>query len=137
MQGYRWIVFVALMWLAACSSDSGLPRVTLEQARAEHEAGRVVLIDIREPKEHAAGVAPGAFLLPASQLGQRAAEIPRTADKPVYLICNTQNRSQAVLGALVEQGYKHVHFVQGGMSEWARRGWPMVTPNAKQSLANP
>lgn len=137
MIGFRWIGLVILTWLAACSPDAGLPRVTLEQARAEHEAGRVVLIDIREPKEHATGVAPGAHLLPVSQLSQRAAEIPRSADKPVYLICNTQNRSQAVLGALVEQGYKYVHFVQGGMSEWARRGWPLVAPNAKQAPANP
>ena len=137
MLGFRWIASLVLTCLFACSSDSGLPRVTLDQARADHEAGRVVLIDIREPKEHATGVAPGAHFIPVSQLGQRAAEIPRSSDKPVYLICNTQNRSQAVLAALVEQGYKHVHFVEGGMSEWVRRGWPLVAPNAKQVPSNP
>lgn len=114
--------------LAACSGAGDLPRVSLDQARADHEAGRVVLIDIREPREHATGVAAGAQLLPMSQLGQRLAEIPLSADKPVYLICNTQNRSQAVLSGLVEKGYKHVHYVHGGMSGWAGRGWPMVAP---------
>lgn len=102
--------------------------MTLEQARAELEAGRAVMIDIREPQEHATGVAAGARLLPMSQLGQRLGEIPKASDTPVYLICNTQNRSQAVLSGLVEKGYSHVRFVQGGMSEWARRGWPLVTP---------
>ena len=117
--------------LIACSGGPDLPRVSLEQARADHEAGRIVLIDIREPKEHATGVAAGARLLPMSQLGQRLGEIPQSTDKPVYLICNTQNRSQAVLSGLVDKGYKHVHYVQGGMSGWAQRGWPMVQPTAQ------
>lgn len=104
--------------------------VSLETARADFEAGRAVLIDIREPEEHATGVAKGAQLLPMRQLATRVAEIPTSPDKPVYLICNTQNRSSATLRALRERGYKHVRFVQGGMSQWASRGWPMVKPVA-------
>jgi rhodanese-related sulfurtransferase len=103
-------------------------RVTLGHARAEHEAGRAVLIDIREPAEHATGVAPGARLLPMRQLAARLGEIPRDPATPVLLICNTQNRSRATLQALQEQGYTHVRYVEGGMSEWARRGWPLVRP---------
>jgi rhodanese-related sulfurtransferase len=102
--------------------------VSLEQARAEHEAGRAVLIDIREPAEHAGGVAAGARLLPMRQLGARLSEIPTDPNQPVLLICNTQNRSSATLRALRERGYGHVRYVQGGMSEWARRGWPLVKP---------
>jgi rhodanese-related sulfurtransferase len=44
------------------------------------------------------------------------------------LICNTQNRSRAVTQALQEQGFSNIRYVDGGMSEWARRGWPMVKP---------
>jgi rhodanese-related sulfurtransferase len=102
--------------------------VSLDLARAEHEAGRAVLIDIREPFETASGVAAGATLLPMRQLGARLAEIPTDPTKPVLLICNSQNRSSATLRALRERGYGHVRYVQGGMSEWARRGWPMVKP---------
>lgn len=102
--------------------------VTLDLARAEHEAGRVVLIDIREPMEHATGVAAGAKLLPMRQLAQRVGEIPTDPAKPVLLICNTQNRSSATLKALRERGYAHVRYVKGGMSEWVRRGWPVVKP---------
>ena len=124
---------LSLFWLSACSPGTQLPSVTLDQARTAVEAGQAVLIDIRESAEHAKGVAPGARLLPMSQINQRLNEIARAGGKPVYLICNTQNRSQAVLGALVEQGYRDVHFVQGGMSQWAHRGWPLVAPAA----ANP
>lgn len=102
--------------------------VSLEEARAESESGRALLIDIREPVEHATGVAAGAKLLPMRQLGARLSEIPTEGNKPVLLICNTQNRSGATLKALRERGYLHVRFVQGGMSEWVRRGWPVVKP---------
>ena len=109
---------------AANAPDS----VDLAHARAEHEAGRAVLIDIREPAEHSTGVARGAQLLPMRQLGARLAEIPTDPKRPVLLICNTQNRSSATVRALRERGFSHVSYVQGGMSEWARRGWPLVPP---------
>ena len=102
--------------------------VDLARARAEHEAGRAVLIDIREPEEHATGVAGGAQLLPMRQLAARLSEIPTDPRRPVLLICNTQNRSRATVRALRERGFTHVRYVQGGMSEWVRRGWPVVAP---------
>lgn len=108
----------------------GGPAVSLEAARAAFEAGKVTLIDIREPEEHATGVAAGALLLPMRQLAARLNDIPKDSSRPVLLICNTQNRSRAVQQALKERGYHHVQYVNGGMSEWARRGWPMVKPGA-------
>lgn len=110
------------------AADANGDSVSLDFARAEHEAGRVILIDIREPQEHATGVAAGARLLPMRQLDQRIGEIPLEPDTSVLLICNTQNRSSATLRALRRNGYSHVRFVNDGMSEWARRGWPMVKP---------
>jgi rhodanese-related sulfurtransferase len=120
--------------LQACSPKPVLPHVSLEQARTEHASGKVLMIDIREPQEHATGVAQGVVLLPMSQVAQRVAEIPKQADQPVLLICNTQNRSSAVTEALQEQGFTNIRYVDGGMSEWARRGWPMVKP---QDLRSP
>jgi len=119
-------------WLAAAlvmlagPAWAQVASVTLEQARAEHQAGQALLLDIREPDEHATGVAPGARLLPMRQLPARLAELPR--DRPVLLICNTQNRSRATLDALRAQGWTNLRYVHGGMSEWVRRGWPTVKP---------
>jgi rhodanese-related sulfurtransferase len=102
--------------------------VTLDLARTELETGKSTVIDIREPQEHAGGVAPGAQLLPMRQLAARLGEIPSDPKRPVLLICNTQNRSGATLKFLREKGYTNVRYVQGGMSEWTRRGWPLVPP---------
>lgn len=122
-------LLLATLTFATGSRAAGDPdAVSLETARADLEAGRVVLIDVREPSERATGVAAGARLLPMSQLSARVGEIPLDPKQPVYLICNTQNRSSATLRALRQRGYAHARYVSGGMSEWARRGWPMVKP---------
>jgi rhodanese-related sulfurtransferase len=122
------IAFGALSPIAAPAQTLPSDRVSLEEARRAHEAGEALLIDIREPHEHARGVAAGARLLPMSQLARRAGEIPHDAGKPVLLICNTQNRSAATLRALRQHGYGHVRYVHGGMADWVRRGWPVVSP---------
>lgn len=109
-------------------ADAAADKVSLDEARQALASGRAVVIDIREPDEHARGVAAGARLLPMSQLGRRIAEIPSDPTVPVLLICNTQNRSGRTLRALRERGYAHVRYVDGGMSEWVRRGWPVVPP---------
>ncbi len=138
MQRRSWLAYGAALcspfaWaLAFAQTGTANEQVTLEEARRLHEAGAAVLIDIRESEEHASGVAAGAKLLPMSQLSQRVREIPLDPAKPVLLICRTQNRSSATLRALRrqlgEQTYAHLRFVHGGMSDWAKRGWPMVVP---------
>ena len=124
---------IALGAGTAFHASASLPadRVSLEIARADAEAGRALLVDIREPQEHATGVSRVAKLLPMREIGARLAEIPKDPAKPVLLICNTQNRSRAVWQALRERGYTNVRYVEGGMSEWARRGLPLVMPAAR------
>ena len=122
------LLLIVMAVLTACSSASDVDKVSLEQARADHEAGNVTLIDIRESPEHRTGVAQGAVLLPMSELASKLNLIPQTPDKPVLLICNTQNRSKATLTELKKRGYQNIRYVEGGMSQWAAKGWPLVAP---------
>ena len=115
--------------LAGCGANAVEDRVTLEQARAELEAGHVMLVDVRETREYMTGVAKGAVLLPMSELSKQPSLLPKNTDKPVLLICNTQNRSKATLQGLKQLGYQNIRYVEGGMSQWAAKGWPMVIPN--------
>lgn len=125
----RGLLLLACAWVfSACSASASDARVSLDEGRALLESGQVLVFDIREPTEHATGVAAGTQLLPMSQLNGRISEIPQDPDQPVLLICNTQNRSARVVDALREAGWTNVRFIEGGMSDWARRGWPMVAP---------
>ena len=114
--------------LAACSTADDADKVSLEQARTEYQSGKVMLIDIRESREHLTGVVQDAVLLPMSELPQKQSLIPKDPAQPVLLICNTQNRSKATLAKLKQLGYRNIRYVEGGMSQWTAKGWPVVAP---------
>lgn len=123
------LVTLLLLGMAANAvAQAGPPFVSLEAAQAAIEQSSQIVIDIREPDEHATGVAKGAVLIPMSQLGKRLAELPQPAKQPFLVICNTQNRSSRVVEQLRTMGYTNASYVKGGMSLWAARGWPMVKP---------
>jgi rhodanese-related sulfurtransferase len=127
------LALASLLFLPALTGCSREPdhdplRVDLEEGRALFESRQALMFDIRENDEHATGIANGAHLLPMSQLKQRLGEIPQDPAQPVLIICNTQNRSSKVVQAMKEAGWNNVRYVHGGMSRWARNGWPMVRP---------
>lgn len=117
---------VLLFW--AFSAQSSAPSVTLDNARSTLEKSSTLVVDIREPHEHATGVAKGAKLIPMSQLGKRLGELPKPGAEPFLVICNTQNRSSKIVEQLQAAGYTNASYVSGGMSQWASRGWAMVKP---------
>lgn len=110
------------------TAAAAAPKVTLEEARTALEKSTAVVVDIREPSEHATGVAKGAVLMPIAQISKRLAELPKPGSKPLLVICNTQNRSSRIVEQLQAIGYSNASYVVGGMSQWAARGWPMVKP---------
>ncbi len=102
--------------------------VTLEETRTALEKSSAMVVDVREPGEHATGVAKGALLIPMGQVEKRLGEIAPSKTQPILLLCATQNRSTRLAEKLQSAGYTNVRFVQGGMSQWSSRGWPMVKP---------
>ncbi len=110
------------------STFAAPPMVSLEDMRQALETSSTIVIDIREPHEHANGVASGTKLIPMSQLGGRLAELPEPGKEPFWVICNTQVRSSNIVGQLQNMGYNNASYVNGGMSQWARQAWPMVKP---------
>ncbi len=122
------IVTCASLLLVGCTANAAAPSITLEEARAALDASSAVVIDIREPSEHATGVAKGARLIPMGQLGKRLDTLPKPGTQPLLIICNTQSRSSKIVEQLHAAGFTNASYVHGGMSQWAARGWPMVKP---------
>ena len=83
------------------------------------------LVDVREPAEWAAtGVPPGALLIPLADVEVRApAEL--AADRPVYVICRSGNRSRTASETLIGLGYTRVYNVDGGIQAWLSAGLPV------------
>jgi len=83
----------------------------------------VVLVDVREPEEYAAGHVPGAVNLPQSELASRLDELrPATG---VVVICQSGMRSTRAAQFLVQRGFRDVTVAAGGTSAWMRAGLPV------------
>lgn len=116
------------LFILGCTANAAGSSVTLEEARTALDKSSAIVIDIRETSEHATGVAKGARLIPMGQLGKRLNELPKPGEQPLLIICNTQNRSSKIVEQLQVAGFTNASYVQGGMSQWAARGWTMVKP---------
>ena len=100
-----------------------MTNATIAQLAAAHADGAVV-VDVREPGEYVAGHVPGAILMPMAQLPSRVSELDPS--RTVWVICASGNRSRAMASYLVRAGFD-ARSVDGGTSEWARSGHPIVT----------
>lgn len=83
-----------------------------------------VLIDVREPSEHATCCIAGAKLIPMASVPERLAEIPQ--DVPVLIHCHHGGRSLRVTQFLRAKGYTKVSNVQGGIDAWSLKVDPKV-----------
>jgi len=96
-------------------------QVDVNQLVTACERGEVV-IDVREPFEFAAGHVPCARHIPMHRVPLRLAEIP--ADRSVYVVCASGNRSWQVCQYLERQGIAAFN-VSGGTSAWQAAGLPI------------
>jgi sulfur-carrier protein adenylyltransferase/sulfurtransferase len=92
-------------------------RMTPVELRVLLEAGPQLVIDVREPREFAAGRLPGAVNIPLGALRERLDEIPAGA-APVF-VCRSGGRSLRACGLALEAGISAASNLDGGMLAWA------------------
>jgi rhodanese-related sulfurtransferase len=79
-----------------------------------------VLIDCREPEEHALVRIAGARLLPMSQLAARIAELADHRDCDIAVHCHHGGRSLKVAHWLRENGFPKAQSMSGGIDQWSQ-----------------
>jgi rhodanese-related sulfurtransferase len=83
-------------------------RIDAEQAKKELEKNKGLLIDVREPAEHATKAAIGAINIPRGLLEMKLMEIEKDAARPIYLHCASGARATLSAEALNRVGYENV-----------------------------
>jgi adenylyltransferase/sulfurtransferase len=102
--------------VCAVSSDE-IPTITVERLR-EILSGSFdgLLIDVREPHEHAVSRIDGARLIPLRELPSQLGELPR--DREIIVHCKSGARSARAVKLMLESGFARVTNVQGGIDAW-------------------
>ena len=75
-----------------------------------------LLIDVREPEEHAVARIEGARLIPLKTLPNELASLPR--DREILVHCKAGGRSAKAVHLLLEHGFTRVRNVSGGIDAW-------------------
>jgi sulfur-carrier protein adenylyltransferase/sulfurtransferase len=82
----------------------------------ENLEGTFTLLDVRQPFEYEEAHLPGAKLLPLPRLADSLEELDRR--QPILVYCATGGRSRMAAQLLVNQGFREVYQVQGGINAW-------------------
>lgn len=108
---------------------SDLEAVTREQLLERLAAGDVVVLDVRDETEYAAGHLPGAIHVPPAEIQQRLAQLPDDVTVVAYCrgpFCIT---SDDAVRTLTAAGRKALRLVDG-YPEWAAAGLPVEKESA-------
>jgi rhodanese-related sulfurtransferase len=110
-----------------------VPEITVAELGEKLKSDeKFILLDVRELSEleYAKVTDNRLEVTPMSRLASEGvaalSESARSQEIPVYIMCHHGSRSMQVTGWLVQQGYKNVVNVSGGINEYARKVDPSI-----------
>jgi rhodanese-related sulfurtransferase len=115
-------LFISLFALTNCGGTGTAPaagaisEISVQDTWKAVEGGKEQFIDVRTADEFAAGHAKGVRHMPLDGLEQEMAKLDK--EKPVYIICQTGNRSRKAAAQMERAGFKKLYNVTGGTSAW-------------------
>ncbi|MBX7150145.1 rhodanese-like domain-containing protein [bacterium] len=97
--------------------NKGIQQITADQLRKRMAQDKLVIIDVREPSEHAERNIPGSILIPLGALPSRLNELQKFKDQEIIVYCRSGNRSAHACRHLIGNGFKAVN-LSGGILGW-------------------
>ena len=99
--------------------------LTPDEVAAGLKAGRMLLVDVREPNETVVERYPAAAIVPLSSFDP--ADIPDPEGKQVVFACRSGRRSVTASLAAQDAGYPYKSHLAGGIIAWKAAGLPTET----------
>jgi len=121
-------------WLRASLPVERVPVLTMRELRRRLENGEpLVIMDVRQPHEWAAGHIPEAELVEAGALP--SAELPLPRDDLIATHCGHGQRAATALSVLEQRGFHNLALLAEGVDEWRHAGGPVEygTPTKREA----
>jgi len=104
-----------------------IPEVMAAEVKAALDRGEdLLLLDVRQPEEHALAQIEGARLLPLGSLEERIGELAAWRDRRIVVTCHHGMRSLQAAQALRQRGFRRVESLGGGIEAWSLTVDPSV-----------
>lgn len=97
--------------------------VSVTEAQTAVSKAYSQFVDVRTAEEYAGGHAARAVNIPLDTLAAKVDTLEK--NEPVYLICQTGNRSRKAADVLKTAGFKTIYNVTGGTVAWKEASLPM------------
>jgi rhodanese-related sulfurtransferase len=85
------------------------------------QGGKLLVIDVRTPKEYAAGHAQGAINIPLENLSQKIHAMDVSKDTTIVTMCEHGGRSSRAALELKKMGYKTTSYCR--LDRWKAKGY--------------
>ncbi|MGD0645624.1 MAG: MBL fold metallo-hydrolase [Candidatus Bathyarchaeia archaeon] len=110
-------------WQEAGKPINNAGTMSVFELKSKLDKHEVLLLDVREPSEWKdEGTVEGAKCIFFADLPDRIDSLPK--DKLVAVICSVGNRASIAASIMERAGFKNVSNVLGGMTAWAKIGYP-------------
>ncbi len=87
--------------------------------KLKNQTDKILLLDVREPKEWQYTRIEGAILIPLDQLLRRLEELKLAREKHIVVYCHHGDRSLLAAELLRDSGFTMVHSLSGGIEAWS------------------
>ncbi|MFL6648062.1 MAG: rhodanese-like domain-containing protein [Sulfurifustaceae bacterium] len=122
-----WLAGAMTAWRTDGRPIETLPQWNVHDLRgAIEQEPRLLVLDVRQPAEWAAGHLDRALHVSGAELPARLDQVPR--DRPVAVVCSSGYRSSVAASLLQRHGHPRVVNVLGGMSAWRNSHFPLTSP---------
>ncbi|MBJ9977367.1 rhodanese-like domain-containing protein [Pseudomonas sp. S75] len=119
------IFFILLILLLVNEIRRGGQSLSNGQLTALVNADKGVVIDIRAPKDYAAGHIVGAVNIPQDKVASRMGELDKHKDKTLIIVDAMGQHAGTVCRDLLKAGYTAAK-LSGGVSSWKADNLPLV-----------
>ena len=114
----RYLILFASLFFITCGKSQEIKTISSAELKQLLSKEKIQLLDVRTPEEVAQGsIKTAQFVNLFDPNFYQKATTKLDKSKPVYVYCNTSNRSKSASKILTEKGFKII-ILEGGYSSW-------------------
>lgn len=113
------------------------PRIAYDNIinqKVDGKNNKILLIDVRSKTEYDRAHASSSINLPIHYMyddthgikNELSIPLPKNTDQEIYLLCSGGRLAGVAYGYLEHYGYRNIKRIEGGISNWAKEGLPVI-----------